>query len=313
MGVKKKSPLKPILVIVVVIVSVVSLSALMALNKKGTTGKSQKTTETSSAVYNKKETAALQSQLRQTLQDKITAYLQENEIESDQIGIFIEGFKNGVTFEENPDQYFTAASTYKLSLAMVYYDQIAAGQRQLTDTLVYGSDYAEDDGPVAWDHEHGEELPLSLLLNSLIVYSDNSAANILWEGLGGWESYKQLDAEYSSVPLTEEFYSDANLLTPRYGHDLLTRLYHDPEKYGDLLRDLKQAEPGNYLRITVNEEIAQKYGAFDDANNILGIVYGKQPYSIAIYTQLNSWGTTVISDLNKIVYDTFNEYPDLSV
>lgn len=316
MGAKTKKRLTAVVGIVAVIVIVVALSAFTAGRKnKETADKTAaetKTSATSEVHYSKKETAELQTKLHDELQTKIDAYLQENEIEAEQIGIAIEGFKNEVSFEHNPDQFYTAASTYKLSLAMVYYDQIAAGERKLTDTLVYGFDYVEDDGPISWDYASGEELPLSLLLTSLIVYSDNSAANVLWDGLGGWENFKQLDAQYSSVPLGEEFYSDANLLTARYGHDLLNRIYHDPDKYADLIRDMKQAEPDNYLRIGVDEEIAQKYGAFDDANNILGIVYGDQPYSIAIFTELNSWGTTVISDINKIVHDTFAEYPDLT-
>ena len=49
----------------------------------------------------------------------------------------------------------------------------------------------EDAGVISSDYGIGSQVPLSDLLNDLIIYSDNDAGHILYENLGGWKEYKE--------------------------------------------------------------------------------------------------------------------------
>ncbi|WP_300963860.1 serine hydrolase, partial [uncultured Dubosiella sp.] len=84
------------------------------------------------------------------LREQLIQYIKENESSREDVGFYIEDLESGDSIELNGDQLYVAASTYKLPLAMVYYDHINAGEMS------------------AEEYED--------LLNSMIVNSDNEAA-----------------------------------------------------------------------------------------------------------------------------------------
>lgn len=87
--------------------------------------------------------------------------------------------------------------------------------------------------------------------------------------------------------------------------DVLSYLYKHSNDYTQLIADLKNAMPDDYLATSVDAEIAQKYGNYGIYKNAAGIIYGDHPYSIAIFTSLGNQNT-VIGDINAICYAYFN-------
>ena len=88
---------------------------------------------------------------KQTVSDDLAKligdYLDENNVDQDNIGIYVHDLTSDGTYMLNQDEYFVAASTYKLPLAMLYYEKINAGEIQLSDviSLTIEPDVEEED------------------------------------------------------------------------------------------------------------------------------------------------------------------------
>lgn len=242
--------------------------------------------------------------------DSINAYLTENGISQEQIGISIRSLDGIEAYEINGDVEFTAASVYKLPLAMIWYEKVNNGEITLQDTLYYDPAYYESGAGVADEYAAGSNITLETLLNSLIIKSDNTAGHILFENLGGWTNFKQEATKYTSRQMDDEFYSYENVLTPNYTGDVLQYLYDHKDSFSTLIENMKNAMPNNYLDLRINTHAAQKYGSFDYAENVAGFVEEVNiPYSIAIFTTLGTNGVNVIGDINQICFEYFaNEH-----
>lgn len=280
---KKKKTEKLLPFLIVGILSVVLCFAILLWDRKSDP-EMQEEDRSAPAIQEISESTALEQEQNslKELEGKIDQYLTENEIPKADIGLYVEDLGSGQTISINGDLPFFAASTYKLPLAMVWYDQINAGNAQL-------SDYYD-------------------ALENMIVNSDNDTAEYLFESLGGWEAYKQQIAAYDpEQEVNSEYLSTDNVFTPDNMGHILRYLYDHKEAYDQLIKDMKKSQPGQFLDRNLNIYFAQKYGSYQDAYNAIGLsLTSKQPYSIAIYTDLGEYGEEVIGDLNEICFEYFN-------
>lgn len=242
------------------------------------------------------------------LLDAINAYLSEKGIDASQVGISIRSFDGIDDIQVNADAEFTAASTYKLPLAVIYYEKVNNGEMSLQDELYYNPSYFETGaGTITNEYSPGSNVSLEALLNALIIESDNTAGHILFENLGGWQAYKQEAAKYAHREMDEAFYSLENDLTANYAGDLLSYIYENKKDFQTLLENMQQSKPNDYLDKKIVTNVAQKYGFYNYACNAIGIVQeAKVPYSIAVYTTLSDTGIDVIGDINEMAYNYFN-------
>ena len=240
------------------------------------------------------------------LEERIDTYLSENGISTDSLQYCIEDLETHTRYTHDADQNVFAASVHKLPLAMIYYEKINNGEFTLDTLFTYEASHYEIGGPIGSDYQAGDQIPLSELLHDLIIYSDNTAGHILFENLGGWISFKETITKYSNTTQEDYFYSGENVLNASYVSDVLAYLYTNSDQFTQLLTDLKNAKPNEYLAASVDAEIAQKYGNYDVYNNVAGIVYGQHPYSIMIFTSLGTQ-STAIGDINAICYAYFND------
>lgn len=242
------------------------------------------------------------------LMDLINTYLNENGIDQSQIALCVRSLDKLEDYNINGDTEFIAASVYKLPLALLWYERVNNGEVSLQDTLYYDASYYEEGPGVASDYAAGSSIPLSDLLNSLILNSDNTAGHILFENLGGWTSFKQEITKYTSRQMDEEFYSYENVLTANYTSDVLQYIYDNQGNFETLISNMRQSMDNDYLDLKVDTNVAQKYGSFDYSENAVGFVdNAKIPYSISIFTTLGSNGVNVIGDINEICYNYFNK------
>lgn len=75
--------------------------------------------------------------LSNTMNAKISAYLTNHNIDFDSVGIYVHDITTGAEYSLNPKEYFLAASTYKLPLAVYYYEQINCGAMSLDSSVSY--------------------------------------------------------------------------------------------------------------------------------------------------------------------------------
>lgn len=239
----------------------------------------------------------------------VNTSMQDNGIDVSQVGIVVHDFVTDAVYAVNADSYFTAGSTYKLPLAMRYYEMIAAGEIDLSDTLYYDPSYYEEGGPISVNYMPGAMISVEELLHCMIVDSDNTAAHILYEHLDGWLGFKDAIACYSCTPVDETdavYYSYENMFTANYMNDVLNTLYTNKEMYTTLIDDLTTAKPDDYLNGVIGgTKMAQKYGQYEMAENALGFSTSGRPYSIVVYTSLGYFGREWMGTLNALIWDYF--------
>lgn len=239
-----------------------------------------------------------------SLAKDIEAYFQENGIDHEKVAYCITDLEHNIKYSMNEKDEFIAASIYKLPLAMLYYDKVNEGEYTLDSTFTYSGYMHEDAGVISSDYGIGSQVPLSDLLNDLIIYSDNDAGHILYENLGGWKEYKEAMTKYTDS-ISENYYTMDNVTTANTMNDVVTYLYDHKEEYKGLIKNMEEAEPGEYLDRDTQLSMPQKYGMYDSALNSVGFVECNTSYSIVVLTSLGDKGADVMANINRIAYEHF--------
>ena len=239
-----------------------------------------------------------------SLAKDIEAYFQENGIDHEKVAYCITDLEHNIKYSMNEKDEFIAASIYKLPLAMLYYDKVNEGEYTLDSTFTYSGYMHEDAGVISSDYGIGSQVPLSDLLNDLIIYSDNDAGHILYENLGGWKEYKEAMTKYTDS-ISENYYTMDNVTTANTTNDVVTYLYDHKEDYKGLIKNMEEAEPGEYLDRDTQLSMPQKYGMYDSALNSVGFVECNTSYSIVVLTSLGDKGADVMANINRIAYEHF--------
>ena len=241
-----------------------------------------------------------------SLAKDIEAYFQENGIDHEKVAYCITDLEHNIKYSMNEKDEFIAASIYKLPLAMLYYDKVNEGEYTLDSTFTYSGYMHEDAGVISSDYGIGSQVPLSDLLNDLIIYSDNDAGHILYENLGGWKEYKEAMTKYTDS-ISENYYTMDNVTTANTMNDVVTYLYDHKEDYKGLIKNMEEAEPGEYLDRNTQLSMPQKYGMYDSALNSVGFVECNTSYSIVVLTSLGDKGADVMANINRIAYEHFKQ------
>lgn len=239
-----------------------------------------------------------------SLAKDIEAYFQENGIDHEKVAYCITDLEHNIKYSMNEKDEFIAASIYKLPLAMLYYDKVNEDEYTLDSTFTYSGYMHEDAGVISSDYGIGSQVPLSDLLNDLIIYSDNDAGHILYENLGGWKEYKEAMTKYTDS-ISENYYTMDNVTTANTMNDVVTYLYDHKEDYKGLIKNMEEAEPGEYLDRDTQLSMPQKYGMYDSALNSVGFVECNTSYSIVVLTSLGDKGADVMANINRIAYEHF--------
>lgn len=239
-----------------------------------------------------------------SLAKDIEAYFQENGIDHEKVAYCITDLEHNIKYSMNEKDEFIAASIYKLPLAMLYYDKVNEGEYTLDSTFTYSGYMHEDAGVISSDYGIGSQVPLSDLLNDLIIYSDNDVGHILYENLGGWKEYKEAMTKYTDS-ISENYYTMDNVTTANTMNDVVTYLYDYKEDYKGLIKNMEEAEPGEYLDRDTQLSMPQKYGMYDSALNSVGFVECNTSYSIVVLTSLGDKGADVMANINRIAYEHF--------
>ena len=244
----------------------------------------------------------LSSLSKEQVVQELYRYIQEKDLHEGNFALAYENLITGDNLLINPDNMMFAASTYKLPLAMFYYDEIESGRRLLEDYLMYDYNSYDEQDPLHDIYPIGSYIKTEDLIYNSLVYSDNTSSLILFNNLGGFEVFKEVIKKYSEIEYTEEYLHN-NEFTVRYLNDVLKYLHQSEEKYQDILELLKLVFPDDYLRRYIDVEAIQKFGEYDTAQNSTGIIYTKEPYAITIMCDTPMNGIDIIADISEIVYN----------
>ena len=241
------------------------------------------------------------------IKNLITEIKTQNNLTEENFAFFYYNPQTQKYYFDNQNKYFKAASTVKVPVAIMYYDKIKNGELTKESTLQYTSDdYEEGGGTTASLYSVGDNVPISYLLEQSIVNSDNTAVNILIDGIGYRKCREQI-AEFSDEQFTEEFYT-TNLTTADLGYNIINRIYQNQTDYEELIGFMKKSSNGEYLKKYVTEyDVAHKYGSYAGNVHDYGIVYSDSPYLIGVYTQGVSGADELIANISRQVLDKTKE------
>lgn len=230
-----------------------------------------------------------------------------NNLTADNFAFFYYNPQTQKYYFDNQDKYFKGTSTVKVPVAMIYYDKIRNGELTLENTLQYTSDNYEEGGrKTASTYNVGDYIPISFLLEQSIINSDNTAVNILIDGIG-YRKCRELMAQYSDEEFIDDFYT-SNLTKASFGFDIINHIYQNQENYQELIGYMKQSSLGEYLKKYISEyDVAHKYGSYDGNVHDYGIVFAESPYLIGVYTQNVPDADELIANISRQVLDKIEE------
>lgn len=215
----------------------------------------------------------------------INDFMIENSLNEENFSFFYYNIDTNKQYFFNEYKYFTAASTVKLPVAMLYYDKINNGSISASDTLLYKSNcYEAGNGTTNYYYSAGDYIPINFLLKQSIVNSDNTAINILMSNIGTIECRKQIN-KYTNEAVSDDFYN-SNLTYAKYSFDILNYLYTNIDNYSELIEYLKISSEGQYLKKYITDyDVAHKYGSYNEYVHDYGIVFGENTYLIGVFTK----------------------------
>ena len=228
--------------------------------------------------------------------------------------IMYEDLTTGFKYEYNGDKSYYAASSMKILDALYIYEKASRGELSLDDTVVYQSRFRVSYSSGMSKHKIGEAISLRTLVSYAILYSDNTAHEMLisYIGSGNLNAYaKSLGATSVSISSAEHYGS----ITIHDAQIYLTRLndfINNNELYGEEVKVLFINSDDDYLAIPdLGIKVAHKYGQYAPYYNQLGIVYDENPYIIAILTtNYNSNIENTIKDIHNRIYILHKMYND---
>lgn len=237
------------------------------------------------------------------IKNLITEIKTANNLTADNFAFFYYNPQTQKYYFDNQDKYFRGASTVKVPVAMIYYDKIKNGELTLESTLQYTSDdYEAGGGTTASTYNVGNYIPISFLLEQSIINSDNTAVNILIDGIG-YRKSRELMAQYSDEEFIADFYT-SNLTKASFGFDIVNHIYQNQENYQELIEYMKQSSFGEYLKKYITEyDVAHKYGSYAGNVHDYGIVFAESPYLIGVYTQNVPDADELIANISRQVLD----------
>src|ERR1019366_4292652 len=148
-------------------------------------------------------------------------------------GIYIKCLETGETIALNADQQMDTMSVIKIPLMAEVFRQLEAGKFKLTDRVPYTAKAMRPGTGVIRSLDPGVQLTIKDLLTLMIIVSDNTATDLLYDKVGGTEPVNQLMATWGlpSIRATgtaEKFHQEAKtpfgLSSPRDMGKLLEKL-----------------------------------------------------------------------------------------
>jgi beta-lactamase class A len=127
--------------------------------------------------------AAPSADERLSLANKRLADLEASE--GGRLGVYVRDTETGATIEHRADERFPMCSTFKLLAAAAALKRVDEGAERLDRTIIFGPDDLLDYAPVTKAHIAQGGMTLADLCAAAIDWSDNTAANLVLQTIGG--------------------------------------------------------------------------------------------------------------------------------
>ncbi len=198
------------------------------------------------------------------------------------VGFAYKNFDTNETYFYHANDFFVAASTVKIGIAMIVAEEIAHNNLSLDTYVTYtNDDYEAGTGSMQYD-PIGTTYSIQTCIEKMLQESDNVATQILLRVVGRDYYQERMNQYVDGV-----FNADENMLNANQGLNLLTYLYDNPNDnpfFDQIITLLTKTEFDDRLSTYIdNELIAHKIGSFDPTYNDLALVSGDTNFAIAFF------------------------------
>ena len=139
--------------------------------------------------------------------------------EGGRLGVFVRDTHSGATIEHRADERFPMCSTFKLLTAAAALKRVDDGAERLDRTISYGQSDLLDYAPITKAHVAEGGMTLGDLCAAAIDWSDNTAANLVLQAIGGPPGFTQfarsLGDKVTRLDRTEPTLNEATPGDPR--------------------------------------------------------------------------------------------------
>lgn len=253
-----------------------------------------------------------------------------------QVAVAVKHLDAGETFYDNADEAMPTASLIKFMVMLEVYQQVREGKLKLNDVIVLRKeDMVHGSGILTYHFSDGATFPLRDAVRLMIVFSDNTATNLVLDKIG-IASTGQRMAEWgcpntkihakvfkgSTTSIDPERTKKFGLgsTTAREAVQLLEKLHQGklvgPEACQEMIGHLKKCDDKTKLKRLLPEKIAvaHKTGSVSDVKTDAGILYlPGGPVAICVLTAKNedkrfrddNAANVLIGKIAKEVHDHF--------
>lgn len=201
----------------------------------------------------------------------------------DNISVYYYNLDNGDEYIYNGDKYYVAASTTKIPLAMLAFDDVSNGTYSLNTKIQYKDEDYEEGTGILYYQDYIEPLTVEEAVYLSIVHSDNVAKNML-KRIGTISNY-----EYISSIVGENYEQEENHYNAKELGQILKELYYNEEEnpyYDKIIEYMKETEFHDRMdKYLPYSEVAHKIGSYYRYYHDMGIVYGEENYILVVMTK----------------------------
>lgn len=220
--------------------------------------------------------------------------------------ILYENLASGFTYNYNTDKVYYAASTIKALDALYIYTKAFNGEINLDEKVDYESKFYDKSSKGMSQYKFGEKVSLRDLVKYVIVFSDNTAHNMLVNYIGR-SNLQQFgnDLGAKNTLNGSDNYGNIDVYDAIIYMKQLNNFFNKDNSLSKELKSYFLLAEQNALEITEeNVQAASKYGRYGYNYHEYGIVYAESPYVVAILTNegKGDFGSKV-EDINKHIYE----------
>lgn len=202
----------------------------------------------------------------------------------DNLSLYFYNFKTQEEYSYNGDEYYVAASTTKIPLAMAVADDVNNGKYSIYTEIEYDySDYEEGTG-ILWTQDYIQPITVDEAIYLSIAYSDNITKNML-KRISTVSPYDYI----SNIAGNLESNNNENKYTANQLGQVLKKLYINEDNnpyYNDILEYMTESIFHDRIdKYLPYDNVAHKIGNYYRYYHDMGIVYGEEDYVLVIMTK----------------------------
>lgn len=218
------------------------------------------------------------------------------------LGVTLVDAEGVVVDSHRGNERFAMCSTFKLAMAGMVLERVAEGELSLDDVIPYGESDLLAYAPVARERVGEGGMPIRDLAEAIVILSDNTAANLLLDRIGGPEAVTAFFRRHgdpttrldrTEPTLNENAVGDErDTTTPIAMAGLIQRLVLGSALTADARKQLQDWAVANQTGddriragIPTDWRVGDKTGSCGNASNDIGIVWppAGEPFVLTIY------------------------------